>query len=199
MKPVLGVSFEDPADVLRAYEMLRANFKCEFEFGSLYDIESHEPGDADQRPGWNLRNTAEAHGAFRLLTAEAREELLNLEQAGVVPTVRGLQHTRPNPNEYNVYNRLARELLVEDRPGEDVGKRLLALKVVGVFNDRLKAEGLTDLLITTAKTRKLYTALRASVPNIKIKSGVRTYVTGVDWSPEAYSAYDPPPFRPPYA
>lgn len=198
MKPLLGVSFEDPADALRAYEMLKANFKCEFEFASLYDVYEFEPGETDQRRGWDLRQTEAAHDAFKQVTNEARAELALAEAAGVVPTVRGRHYTRPNPNEYSAYCRLARELLVEDRPGGEEGRRLAALKVVGVFNDALKAEGLTDLLIKTSETRKLYTALRASVPGIIIESGVRTYILGVDWSEEAYSKYGPPHFRTPY-
>lgn len=199
MKPVLGVSFEDPADALRAYEMLRANFKCEFEFADLYDVEPHTPDSADMRVGFDLRNTVAAHDAFVGVTRDARAELLKHEATGIVPTVEGRHLTRPNPNEYATYCRLARLLLVEARPGEDELKRLAALRVVAVFNDQLRREGLLDLLISTNTTRKLYNALRASVPGITIESGVRTYVSGVDWSDVAYSELGAPPFRAPYS
>lgn len=200
MKPVLVVSFpDDPADALKAFELLQLNFRCEFEFASLYDVEEHSPNDDDKRQGWNLRQTPEAHQAYQSITSKASIELLKHEASGVVPTVSNRHLTRPSPNEYEAYCRLARKLLVEDRPGGDEGKRLLALKLVGVFNDQLKEEGLLDLLISTHTTRKLYTALRASVPGIMIQSGVRTYASGVNWSEEAKAGKDLPVFRAPYS
>lgn len=203
MKPILGVSFpDDPADALRAYEVLRSAFRCEFEFASLYDVEEHEPDEQDGRRGWDLRHTEDAHRAFQAITAEARGELLRAEASGLVPTATGRHASRPDPNELATYTRLARELLVEDPAGAEEGKWLRASSVVPVFNAALEAEGLSAFFVSGRKTRKLYTALRGCMPGLEIvqdSSGGRTYFRGVNWSDKARTKFHPPPFKGPYA
>jgi hypothetical protein len=87
---------------------------------------------------------------------------------------------------------------MEDPAGETEGKRMVASTVVGAFNDRLKELGLSGLLVQNADKRKFYTALRSTIPSVKIESTNRTYIYGVDWTPEALQWRPLPPFRAPY-
>lgn len=204
MKPILGVSFpDDPADALRAFELLRANFKCDFEFASLYDLEEYRGNsESDMRQGWNLRHTSEAHEAFRQVTGEAQAKLMLHEQRGTVATAGRATLVRPNPNELAAYTRLARMLLAESQQAVDEGWRAAALRVAGVFNEQLKREGLLDLLITTSNSRKFYAAVRGCIPGLEVvqdPAGGRTYIRGVTWSAEAIEMHNPSPFRRPYS
>lgn len=198
-QPLILVSFPDPADVRRAWEVLRNAFRCEFEDGGILLVDrTQQPGGAT----WTLRHGEREDRAYRAVADEVSVELARAEARGAVPTLPSRHRGRPSPNELATWAKAAGWLLVEDSEGADSGKRLAAAKLVAAFNDHLSEEGLTDLVVDNMSTRRLYAALRDSVPGIQIcpdTSGGRMYVLGVDWSPEAKAWRTLPPFKVPYS
>lgn len=194
-QPLLLVSFQDPADVRRAYEALRHTLQCEWEDGGILIV------GGSSSEGWTLEHDPRADQAYKERAAVVSEELRQAESKGVVPTLDSRHFSRPSPNELAVYAKIAGWLLTEDPAGGAEGKRIAALKVVRAFNARLTELGLTELAIQQNGTRRLYNALRACIPGIRIEpdqSGGRMYVAGVCWTSEALEWRELPPFKAPY-
>lgn len=199
-RPVLLVSFEDPADVLRAFAWLNANFRCTFEDGGIL-IVGRTVEEPQGTPAWTLMHNQRADEAFKQAKALVAAETREMERGGMVPTLqhRGRHLGRPSPNQLAGWAKVLAWLLKEDPAGGDEGRRVPANVVIGALNDRLRELKLTGLLVSTSETRRFYNALRAIIPGVRVESSNRTYILGVDWTPEAREWRSLPDFRAPYA